>query len=182
MSRPFLLLGLLVLFACSTNAFAQEHAPPLDGPHRIFQDGVLDQMVGNWNLRGTVRGQVAEHAVQADWVLNHQFLRIHEKAAAPPKEGPAYEAIVMIGYDNASERYVAHWTDIYGGRASETLGYGRRSGDAIEFIFEYSDGPFHTTFRWEPEKKSWQWLMRTRNTAGQWADFGTFTLARRDDH
>ena len=60
----------------------------------------------------------------------------------------------MIGYDHTSERYVAHWMDIYGGRFSETLGYGVRSGDQIEFVFEYPDGPFHTTFRWLPEKNA----------------------------
>ncbi len=49
---------------------------------------------------------------------------------------PQYEALVFLGYDNASERYVAHWIDVFGGRFSETLGYGTRSGDSIKFIFE----------------------------------------------
>jgi hypothetical protein len=30
-----------------------------------------------------------------------------------------YEAMVFIGYDNTSERYVAHWIDIFGGRFSK---------------------------------------------------------------
>jgi hypothetical protein len=59
-----------------------------------------------------------------------------------------------VGYDNTSERYVAHWLDVYGGRFSETLGYGRRSSDSIEFVFEYPAGPFHTTFSWKPETKA----------------------------
>lgn len=35
---------------------------------------------------------------------------------------PNYEAMVFIGYDNTSERYVVHWIDVFGGRFSETLG------------------------------------------------------------
>jgi hypothetical protein len=123
-------------------------------------------------------GQAADHAVAVKWTLNHQFLRIHEKSLTRAKEGPAYEAIVMIGCGNASERHVVHWTDIFGGRASETLGYGTRAGDAIDFIFEYSDGPWHTIFRWRPESKTWQWLMRTKNKSGQWQEIGDFTPAQ----
>ena len=124
---------------------AQEQPPALDGPRVILQDPLLDKMVGNWKVGGTIRGRTVEQSVEAQWVLNHQFLQIHEKGAPDSKTaGPAYEAMVMIGYDHTSERYVAHWMDIYGGRFSETLGYGVRSGDQIEFVFEYPDGPFRT--------------------------------------
>lgn len=54
---------------------------------------------------------------------------------------PAYDAHVYIGHDNASDRYVAHWIGLFGGRWSETLGFGSRDGDSIRFVFEYPDGP-----------------------------------------
>jgi hypothetical protein len=149
----------MVLFACVLLpwAAAQESPPALDGPKVIFQDPLLDKMAGNWKVAGAIRGRLAEQSVEAQWVLNHQFLQVHEKGAPDPKTGaPTYEAMVMIGYDHTSERYVAHWTDIYGGRFSETLGYGVRSGDQIEFVFEYPDGPFRTTFRWLADKMQWQ--------------------------
>jgi hypothetical protein len=137
MKNNLLALGLFAL-VLPTVVLAQEQTPPPDGPQRTFQDELLDKMAGRWKLAGTVRGQSTEHLVEARWVLNHQFLQIHEKGTAAPKTaGPAYEANVMIGYDNTSERYVAHWIDIFGGRFSETLGYGTRSGDQIEFVFEY---------------------------------------------
>jgi hypothetical protein len=107
------------------------------------------------------------------WVLNHQFLQVHEKDLAT---APAYEAGVMVGYDNLSERYVAHWLDVFGGRFSETLGYGTRSGDQIEFVFEYPDGPLRTIFRWVPDKKQWQWHMRTKDNSGKWVEFSNLTL------
>jgi hypothetical protein len=173
-----LVLLLLSLATCT--------AQDLDGPKHIFTDPLLENLVGEWTLTGKVAGRTADHTVQAEWILNHQFLRIHEKDSGrlPPadqsqKGGTApYEAIVMVGYDNTSLRYVTHWTDIYGGRFSETLGYGARDGNKINFVFEYPDGPFHTTFSWKPDTHEWQWLMQTRNKAGDWVEFANLTLVR----
>jgi hypothetical protein len=161
---------------------AQEQAPALDGPQRIFHDELLEHMAGDWRLSGSAMGETSEHQVHVDWVLNHQFLRIHEKAVAPSKAGLLYEAMVMVGYDNTSERYVAHWIDVFGGRWSETLGYGRRDGNTIEFLFEYPDGPFRTAFRWEPESKSWHWRMRQKDKSGTWRDFANLTLTPEERH
>jgi hypothetical protein len=177
--RSLTSLSVLILsFLFPTLSHAQ--TPSLDGPQHTFQDKFLSNLAGSWKMSGTIRGQSVTHNVDAQWVLNHQFLQVHEEAVtAPNSGGTSYEAIIMIGYDNASERYVAHWSDIFGGRFSETLGYGTKSGDHIEFVFEYPDGPFRTTFRWLQDKKQWQWLMRTKNAAGQWTDFSNLTLTRR---
>jgi hypothetical protein len=161
---PFVIC--LVLLLSPASAISQD----LDGPNHAFTDALLDNMTGLWNLTGKVMGRTADHTVEVEWVLNHQFLRIHEKDRNPAGNGAApYEAMIMIGYDNASERYIAHWNDIYGGRFSETLGYGTRNGNDIRFVFEYPDGPFHTTFRWLPDSHQWTWLMetRTRRVSGQ---------------
>lgn len=172
------MLALIFLWLTAGIALPQEPAE-LDGPKHILQDPLLDPMVGAWKLTGKVVGRNAEHSVDAEWVLNHQFLRIHEKDETPARDGNVpYEAIIMVGYDNASERYVAHWTDIYGGRYSETLGYGSRAENEVRFIFEYPDGPFHTTFRWKPDTKQWEWLMEARNKAGKWIEFADLTLTR----
>jgi len=175
-----ILIATLCATAALTLSAAQTQAPaPIDGPSQIFRDPLLDNMAGSWKLTGAIGKRPVEHTVDAQWILNHQFLEIHEKDTAAPKTGsPAYEATVMIGYDNASERYVAHWIDIFGGRFSETLGYGTRSAGAIAFNFEYPDGPFRTTFEWRPEQTQWQWHMRQKNTAGQWQDFANLTLTR----
>jgi len=171
------LTACFLLILCAGTCFSQEPAQ-LDGPKHIFNDPLLDNMAGSWKMTGKVRGQSAEHSVEADWILNHQFLRIHEKDGSPAK---AYEALIMIGYDNASERYVAHWNDVYGGRFSETLGYGTRADNEIRFVFEYPDGPFHTTFRWKPDTKQWEWLMETKNESGRWTEFADLTLTRKED-
>jgi len=124
---------------------------------------------------GQVRGKPVEQSFTAEWVLAHQFLLLSMKDMAQP---PAYEAHVYLGYDNASERYVAHWIDVFGGRFSETLGYGPREKDAVHLVFEYPDGPFHTTFTANSDG-TWSVLMRHRDAAGAWVTFGEYTLRRR---
>ena len=84
---------------------------------------------------------------------------------------PGYEAHIYIGYDNASERYVIHWIDIFGGRFSETLGYGSRAGNSIRFNFEYPDGPFHNTFTWSPQDQSWHFFLEQKGEEGKWKTF-----------
>src|SRR5262245_3321655 len=106
------------------------------GPRRGFNDEFIEKLVGNWNLTRQIRGKEVENRVTANWVLNHQFLELHMKDTADP---PTYEAIVLIGYDQAGQRYVAHWCDTYGGGLS-AMGRGKRSGDSIEFEFHYPEG------------------------------------------
>ena len=172
-----LFLSSVVLLTCLgsapvTHLLAQE---PLDGRSRIFHDDLLDNLAGDWKLTRKIRGQTLENTVKAEWVLNHQFLLVHMKDVNSP---PNYEAMFFISYDNTSERYVGHWIDVFGGRFSETLGYGKRSGNSIKFIFEYPDGPFHNTFTWNPEVKSWVFLMEQKDRTGKWGVFAEDTLRR----
>jgi hypothetical protein len=144
-----------------------------------WPDDMLNHMAGTWKLEGKVTGHDAHHEVRADWVLNHQFLNIQERTAAgAPTSEHRYEASWFLGYDPISERYVLHLLDVFGGRFSETLGYGTRDGDSIRFVFEYPDGPFHTTYRWFPQNDSWQWLMEQKDKAGKWATFADLKLTR----
>jgi len=171
--------AVLTILFLATGVVAAQDELELDGPKHTFQDPLVEMMAGSWKLSGKLLNRSAEHSIEAEWVLNHQFLRIHERDETPAKDDTVpYEAIIMIGYDNASERYVAHWMDVYGGRFSETLGYGTRVENDIRFVFEYPDGPFHTTFRWKPEVKQWEWLMKTKNKSGHWVEFADLNLLR----
>ena len=169
------ILAFTILTIClgsTIHALSQE---PLDGRNRVFRDELLDKLVGSWKLTRRIRGQTVENSVTAEWVLNHQFLLVHMKDVANP---PAYEAMVFIGYDNTSERYVVHWLDNFGGRFSETLGYGVRSGNSIKFVFEYPDGPFHNTFTWDEKTSGWNFLAQTKDKTGKWVVFAEDTLRR----
>ena len=169
-----------LVFLTVADARGAEQPPPLDGPHRPMQDELLDHLVGEWKLTGKMGSRPVENQFQAAWVLNHQFLQLHFQDAAPePKVGHVpYEAMVYVGYDNASARYVAHWIDVFGGRFSETLGYGSREGNALKLTFEYPDGPFHNTMTWNPEAQSWHFLLQQKNAAGDWEDFAVEDLQK----
>jgi hypothetical protein len=104
---------------------------------------------------------------------------LHEKTAADaPKSEHSYEAFWFLSYDQVSERYVLHLMDIFGARYSETLGYGTREGNQIRFVFDYPDGPFHTTYVWNSEKDSWEWLMEQKDKNGKWTPFADLKLMR----
>lgn len=164
--------------------------PPaeVDGRNRIFHDDLLDHLVGKWYVKGTiVGGRPIEHVCDAEWTLNHQFLKVHfldVGAGARAAGRPQYEALVFIGYDNMSARYVVHWIDVFGGRFSETLGYGNHVGDggsadnAIRFVFEYPDGPLHNTFTWNGEAGTWSIVIRQKDEGGHWTSFADELLVR----
>jgi hypothetical protein len=134
-----LVLAVLIVGPAPAGSTAQSSAE--------WRDDLADHMIGTWKMEGMIAGRDAHHEAEAAWVLNHQFVRIHEKTedAAPATE-KRYEAIWFLGYDPVSERYVVHLLDLFGARFSETLGYGTRDGNAIHLVFEYPDGPFHTTY------------------------------------
>jgi Protein of unknown function (DUF1579) len=169
------------IFAATMLAVLLAAAPgraALDGAGIAMSDPLLDKMVGHWTMTGTLLGHPATHDVDVDWILDHQFLRIHEVDRHKGADGkPGYEAMPLIGYDNTSERYVAHWIDAFGGRWSETLGYGKREGDAVTFVFEYPDGPFRTTFR--RDGAQWHWSMTQKGADGAWKPFAEMTLSPR---
>ena len=166
------LLPLVV--ACLLSAVTSAQAP------EPWHDDLIDHFAGTWTLTGNVMGREAHHEVQAEWVLNHQFLCIHEKtpaSAVAAGERP-YEAIWFLGYDSTSERYVLHLMDVYGPRFSEILGFGTREGNQVRFVFEYPDGPFHNTWRFDPAKGRWEWLMEQKDKSGKWAPFAELRLTQ----
>jgi len=160
-----------LLVVASGSAFAQLPSP--------WNDSLVDHMAGSWKAEGQVLGHDAHHEIQAEWVLNHQFLRIHEKtAASAAKTEKPYEAIWFLGYDPVSEKYVLHLMDIFGARYSETLGWGWLMGNQLKFVFDYPDGPFHTNFLWNPDSGTWQWQMEQKGKDGKWAPFGDLKLTK----
>jgi hypothetical protein len=145
-----------------------------DGPRARFDDDLIGRLEGHWDLTRRIRGTVVHNTVSASWVLNHQFLQLQMKDVNQP---PGYEAIVLIGFIHASQQYVAHWIDTFGGRFS-AMGTGQRNGDAIEFRFDYPDGPFFNTFSWSPETKEWTFRGENQDASGQRKLFFLDTLTR----
>ena len=163
-----IILALLLSFTCVPTAGQEPRT-------RTFKDDLLDNLVGEWKLVRKIRGRIVENVVKADWVLNHQFLRVHMRDIANP---PAYEATVFIGYDTIQDRYVVHWLDVFGGVSSQTLGHGSRNGNTIKLMFAYPEHAFVNTFTWNPEGKTWNFLMQQKNPDKSWSVFAEDNLTR----
>jgi hypothetical protein len=141
-----------------------------------FRDALLDNLVGDWHVeRKFGNGRMVENTVHVEWVLNHQFIELHYRDLATP---PKYEATVFIGYDTAEQRYVCHWIDNFGGQFS-ALGHGKIDNEkrAIEFTFDYRDGPFTNKFSFDPATKTWISLMRQQEK-GEWKLFAEDRFTR----
>src|SRR5580700_5694054 len=111
---------------------------------------LLDQLVGGWTISGTVRGLPVREIADAEWVLGHQFLRFHRTQI---DEG-GVETLVYVGYDSVIQRYVVFRLDSFGARNAETPGYGSRTGDKLEFAFDYPTAPIRETWTWDAKEKT----------------------------
>jgi len=146
-----------------------------------WQDPLLDRLVGEWVLEGTIGGEQVTHDVTATWVLGY-YLQLHEVARERDATGAtAYEAIVYIGWDAPTQRYACLWLDSTGGEGltNGVIGYAARSGDSIPFLFRFPDGsPFYNTFAYDRATDTWTWSM-DGVADGERQPFARVTLSRR---
>lgn len=170
---------LLMIALVAALAFGQTPTPPPE-PEKPFTDPLLDGLVGDWHVsRRLGSGRTAENTLHVEWVLNHQFLELHYRDVESP---PKYEAMVFIGFDNKTQRYVIHWIDTYGGRSSETLGTGTldEAAHAIYFQFNYPDSQFMNTYAFDSASKTWSSVMRQKpKTGGPWTLFAEDKITKR---
>lgn len=166
-----LLFAALSLTGSSAAVLAQDQQP-------ILHDALLDHLSGHWVLEGKIAGKQTTHDVDAEWVLEHHYLRIHEVSRERNAQGePAYEATVHIGWNQASAEYGCVWLDTYGGLAAVSLGKAKRSGDQIPFLFQDKDDIFHATFVYHEAGDSWEWNM-DNEADGKLRPFARVTLTR----
>ena len=149
--------------------------PPASAQQPVLTDNLLDHLTGDWVLTGIVLKQQTTHDVEIAWVLNHQFLRLHEVSREGP--GPKYEAIVLLGWDAKKSQYVVYWTDVYGGGFS-LRGYAPKSEGSIPIVFKGDEGNFYTTFSFDEKADSWKWAMDNEEN-GKKSEFARFTMVRK---
>lgn len=156
----------------SFSASAQEAA---------LKDSLLDHLVGKWVLQGTIAGKETTHDILAEWVLGHEYVRLHEVSREKDAKGqPAYEAIVFIGWDKRSLEYACLWLDSTGGGGltAQAIGHAKRGGEKIAFLFKGQDGSiFHTTFAYDKGTDTWKWLMDGEE-GGKLQPFARVTLTK----
>ena len=154
---------------------------PASAQEMAFQDSLLDHLVGKWVLQGTIAGKETTHDILAEWVLGHEYVRLHEVSREKDANGqPAYEAIVFIGWDKPSGEYACLWLDSTGGGGlfAQAIGHAKRGGDEIAFLFKGQDGSiFHTTFAYSKGADTWKWLMDGEK-GGKLQPFARVTLTK----
>ncbi len=142
-------------------------------------DNFLDHLTGSWQLTGTMGATNLVQAVEAHWILQANFLQMHCLQTDNPAPGqPAYEAVYLLGFDEKKGEYSFHLFDTFGPGYAATVGFGRRQGDSLEFLFDYPAGPFSNTFTWKPESGGWEMLLRRQDVHGDWQTFATKRLTR----
>ena len=143
------------------------------------KDALLDHMAGQWVLTGAIAGRQTTHDVDAAWVLQDHYIRLHEVSREKDAEGrPQYEAEVLIGFDPAKSRHVCFWFDITGVAGPGSGAAAQRRGDTLPFVFKSPDGDFHTTFVYDAKTDKWQWQMDSERK-GKFEPFARVTLTRR---
>ena len=136
---------------------------------KALNDPLLDKLIGDWKVeRKFGNGRAAKNLVHGEWVLKHQFVELHYHDTATP---PAYEAIVLIGYDDVGKRYICHWADSFGGAFSGDGFAPRDEGsNALDFKFESHDGQLENRFAFNPQSGVWTSSMR-QTEKGEWKLF-----------
>lgn len=146
-------------------------------------DPWLSRLVGHWVLEGRIAGRDTTHDVDAEWVLNHLYVRLHEVSREKEPNGQAaYEAIVYVTRDPAPGQYAVLWLDstASGGFAPEGIGQAKPEGESLPFVFRDAHGEvsFKNTFAWDPASGSWAWIMDNVDK-GVAKPFGRVKLRRR---
>jgi hypothetical protein len=146
-----------------------------------LKDSLLDCVSGHWVLQGQIAGKEIVHDVDAEWVLNHQFVKVHEVSREKKENGdPEYQADVYVGWDAVTKEYVCFWIDVWGGASPQSIGRAIPSGNEIKFLFRDQNEKvaFHTTFVYNKDSDSWQWLMDNDDN-GKLQPFARVKLSRK---
>jgi|HubBroStandDraft_1064217.scaffolds.fasta_scaffold81422_2 hypothetical protein len=167
-----LILAFLVMASFSVSAQQPTQREPL-----------LDHLAGSWILQGTIAGRETTHDIESEWVLGHEYLRLHETSREKNAQGqPAYEAIVFIEWDESSSEYKCLWLDSTGGGGLSTpIAHGKRGNDEIAFFFSDKDDKnsgVRTTFAYSKGADSWNWLI-DNETGGKLTSFARVKLTRK---
>jgi hypothetical protein len=163
---------LALMAMVSLSASAQRMAGP---------DPLLDRMTGHWVLQGTIAGHETTHDVEPEWVLGHEYLRLHEVSRDKNAQGrAAYEAIVFIEWDETASEYRCLWLDSTagGGLSGQGIAHAKRDGDQIPFLFKSKGGDFHNTFAYNKSNDTWQWIMDGED-GGKLVPFARVKLTRK---
>lgn len=143
---------LLILTSIFLALIATAQQPPTQSP-------LLDHLAGKWLMEGTVGKQQVTHELDAEWVLQHHYLRFREVSRDKNDKGePQYDATVFIGWNEKTKRYACVWLDVYGGLTSESIGVAIPKENELDFVFtnEQGEKSFTNSFIYDSKTNTWE--------------------------
>jgi hypothetical protein len=164
-------LVLVMTIFASLIAMAQQ--PPVRSP-------LLDHLAGKWQMPGTVGKQSVTHDLDAEWVLQHHYLRFREVSREKNDKGePQYDATVFIGWNEKIKQYACVWLDTYGGLTQESIGRATPKENELAFVFtdEHGEISFKNTFIYDPKTNTWENHL-DNIVKGEAKPFARFNLTR----
>jgi len=152
-------------------------ASPQVNTRHSNSEGLLDHLVGTWNMEGSVEGKPVRYSFEAGRVLHDELVHMYMKDLAVPSP---YEADVYIGYDTTRSCYVTFWLDSFGVDSTfAVLGYGHQKGDTLVILFSFPKEPFRDTFTYDSKRDAWRFLLEDGNLQGTWKTFADYELTRK---
>jgi hypothetical protein len=144
---------------------------------------LMDKMTGQWVMTGTISNKATTDDVDVEWVLNRQYIRIHEVSREQVAGGGiGYEAWVYLVWDAKKGEYAVLWLDNTAATnfAPEGIGHAKPDGDRIPIVIKDADGAaIHTTFAFDRATDSWTWAIDNVDKAGKASPFARLTLTRK---
>ena len=172
------LLNCAVLFLLTINfplAAQQKTDVKTDGPGEL-----LNHLSGRWVLQGTLGGKQTTHDVVAEWILHHEYLRLHEVSRDKDKKNgePAYEAIILLTWDSKAGEYRCLWLDnTSAGGLSVPTARAKPNGLSIPLLFPPPYDSLHSTFTYDDHTDRWRLTIDDIHD-GKTDRFGDVTLTR----
>lgn len=158
----------------SFSGFGQMPVPaPVNSP-------LLDHLAGKWVMTGETMGKPTTHDIEAEWVLQHHYLRLHEVSREKDAKGqPQYEATIYLTWNQQAKRYSCIWVDVFGGSLEEELGFADAQENRIPFVFHNSKGSaeFENDLVYDPGADTWQWTLDNIES-GAHKPFARYKLTR----
>ncbi len=141
-------------------------------------ESLLDHLVGKWVMTGTMMNKPAVHDVEAEWVLQHQYVLLRDVAREKNEKGaPEYESSVYICWDAKAKGYRCVALDNFGGISPMTIGRAKPTDDAIPFAFRDGDSTFTDIFTYISANDTWTWKLDF-DQKGTVTPYGRVTLER----
>ncbi len=156
-------------------------ALPAQEPAKSAAVALMDKMTGQWVMTGTISNKATTDDVDVEWVLNRQYIRIHEVSRDKSADG-GYEAWVYLVWDVKKGEFAVLWLDNTAAThfEPEGIGHAKPDGDRIPIVIKNADGTaIHTTFAYDRATDRWTWAIDNVDTSGKASPFARLTLARK---